>query len=123
MRTGIYTSIAIAIVAAGIAGCGAPSDGGSATVTFESDIHALVQDRCSKCHTENAKGELSLLTLEAALKGGESGPAVVAGDADNSLLYQLVTGQVEDKRMPPKGDPLTDAQIATVKGWIDGGAK
>lgn len=100
-------------------GAAAPSAGGA---TFASAVQPIFQGKCAKCHIEETKGGLSLASLQSTMDGGKKGPDVVAGDADGSLLYQMVSGQAE-KRMPPKGDPLSDAEIATIKGWIDGGAK
>ncbi len=57
-----------------------------------------------------------------ALKGGHDGPAIIEGKADASPIYQRITSADEDERMPPKGDPLSTAQIALVKAWIDAGA-
>jgi hypothetical protein len=54
------------------------------------------------------------------LKGGESGPALVPGSADKSLLFDMI----RKGEMPPgKGDKLTAAQVALIKSWIDGGAQ
>ena len=67
------------------------------------------------------------------MKGGKHGPAVVAGKADDSLLYEVLKGQVtkgNDKiNQMPKGrpnqpaKPLADDKIALIKAWIDQGAK
>ncbi len=137
-----YTWTLLAALLIAVAGC-APSDGngapeansapeeGSAVeesavpagdVTFASAIQPIIAEKCAGCHVEEQKGGLSLASLESALAGGKKGGDIVAGDGEGSLLYQMVAGLAE-KRMPPKGDPLTDDQIATIKAWIDGGAK
>jgi len=46
---------------------------------------------------------------------------VVPGNGEGSLLYQMVAGTTE-KRMPPKGEPLSAEDVATIKSWIDSGA-
>jgi hypothetical protein len=56
------------------------------------------------------------------LTGGDAGPAIVRGKSGESLLIAVVTGAEGVTRMPLKKTPLTDAQIATLKAWIDGGA-
>jgi len=134
MKQHTWTLLVAVLIA--VAGC-APSDGNSAPeasstpeesaapagdVTFASAIQPIIEEKCASCHVDEQKGGLSLASLESALAGGKKGGDIVAGDGEGSLLYQMVAGLAE-KRMPPKGDPLTDDQIATIKAWIDGGAK
>ncbi len=57
-----------------------------------------------------------------AQKGGDSGPAVVAGDADGSLLVQRISSNDMSVRMPPEGEALKPAEIAAIKSWIQQGA-
>jgi hypothetical protein len=64
---------------------------------------------------------LRLDTAAAIRQGGESGPAVVAHAAEDSLLITAVTG-ADGWRMPPEGEPLTAEEIAKLKTWIDAGA-
>ncbi|GMV99015.1 MAG: hypothetical protein AMXMBFR84_01540 [Candidatus Hydrogenedentota bacterium] len=96
----------------------APTGGGA---TFDTSAKAIFEAKCAGCHIEQNKGGLSLASLESTLTGGKSGPVVVAGSADTSLLYAMVAGTAE-KKMPPKGEGLTPEQLATLKSWIDGGA-
>jgi Protein of unknown function (DUF1553)/Protein of unknown function (DUF1549)/Planctomycete cytochrome C len=90
-------------------------------LTFERAIVPIVQKHCWKCHGEGARrAGLDLRTLAGILKGGESGePTIVPGKAQASHLFELVsTGQ-----MPPKGRTrLNEAEIATIRKWIDAGA-
>jgi hypothetical protein len=65
--------------------------------------------------------KLDLHTREGALKGGEKGPAIVPGKADESRLYRLVA-DLEKPSMPLDGTKLTPEQIASIKKWIDQGA-
>ena len=128
-----YTYAALAIATIIFAGCSSPNGGNSdgnlgadgapagASLTFAADIAPIFEARCAKCHIEGEKGELSLASLESALAGGKKGDDIVPGDSGNSLLVKMISGQTE-KRMPPKGDPLSDAEIATIQQWIDGGA-
>lgn len=85
-------------------------------------IAPIVEERCKKCHVEESRGQFSMASLESALKGGKSGVVIVPGDSANSRMYQLVAGLVADKRMPPKGDPLSPEQVAAIQAWIDAGA-
>ncbi|MBB5034895.1 DUF1553 domain-containing protein [Prosthecobacter vanneervenii] len=92
-------------------------------VDFDQDIRPLLQQHCVECHGEKKqKGELRLDAKVFAFKGGHDGPAIVAGNAGKSLLYQRIASAQEDERMPPKGDPLSKAQIALIQSWIASGA-
>jgi dipeptidyl aminopeptidase/acylaminoacyl peptidase len=83
-------------------------------------MHVL-KNRCFSCHTEEkAKGGLVMTSLEKLQKGGESGPALVPGEAEKSLLIQLLAADA-DPHMPPKKQ-LPQAQIATLKAWVQAGA-
>ena len=76
---------------------------------FENKIRPLLAQNCFACHTNSQMGGLRLDSREGLLKGGESGPAVVAGDADKSLLITVVR-QTTELKMPKNGH-LTDEQI------------
>ena len=93
-------------------------------VDFDREIRPLLQERCVECHgPDKQKGELRLDAKVHAFKGGHDGPAILAGNADASPLFQRVTSTDEDERMPPKGDPLTPAQLSLLSEWINSGAK
>ena len=66
-------------------------------------------------------GGLRLDSREAILKGGKSGPAIVEGKSDDSLLIQAVTHTHERLKMPPSGK-LSDSDVAALRSWIDKGA-
>ncbi len=86
------------------------------------DALTILKARCFGCH--NAKllqGKLDLTSRDSALRGGERGPAVVAGKATESLIYQFATQQVRPF-MPPAGDRLTPGELKTMAAWIDAGA-
>jgi hypothetical protein len=92
-------------------------------VDFDADIRPLLQERCVECHSETKnKADLRLDAKVHAFRGGESGPAIVAGKAADSPLFQRITSSNEDERMPPKGAPLTPSQVTALKNWIDSGA-
>jgi hypothetical protein len=97
--------------------------GTAASADFEKEIRPLLQKHCVECHDEKKqKGELRLDAKAFAFKGGHDGAAIVPGKADASPLFQRITSSENDDRMPPKGEPLSAAQIAAVKAWIEGGA-
>src|SRR4051812_7019876 len=89
---------------------GAGKEGAARSPTFEKDIEPILRATCWRCHGEKSlKGELDLRTLAGIRKGGESGPAIVAGKPDESVLFE----KVRDGEMPPgKKDRLADADVA-----------
>src|SRR5688572_13615857 len=81
---------------------------------FEAKVRPLLVKHCYSCHSAEAKkvrGNLRLDTRDGLLKGGPTGPAVVPGDPDKSLLIQAVRYDDEALRMPPKAK-LTVEEIA-----------
>ena len=109
---------------AALAVCGPTSSGWAADVDegfFERRVRPLLVERCHKCHAgEKARGGLRLDSRERMLKGGETGPAVVAGKPFESLLLQAVE-QTGGLKMPPDGR-LKDAEVAALRDWIAAGA-
>ncbi|GAA4462949.1 PSD1 and planctomycete cytochrome C domain-containing protein [Novipirellula rosea] len=89
---------------------------------FETKIRPVLVKECYGCHsnqTGNAKGGLRLDTQELTAIGGNSGPAVVPGDLDESLLYSAILHQ--DFQMPPKRK-LSQSVINDFRSWIEMGA-
>lgn len=92
----------------------------------EADTHAaaamtILRAHCFSCHNvEKKRGQLDLTSREAAIKGGESGPALKPGKASDSSLVKLLAPGA-DPHMPPKKQ-LPDKLIATLRGWVDAGA-
>jgi len=89
---------------------------------FEKRIRPVLVEHCYECHSaqsEKLKGKLLLDTREAARHGGETGPAVVPGDPDASVLLQAL--RYENFEMPPKGK-LPAQTIADFEKWIKDGA-
>jgi len=94
-----------------------------ADVDFAREVHPILVKKCFGCHSAATKqGGLSVETLEALLKGGAHGPAIVANAPDESPLYQRVTGSAEP-RMPMGMPALSDVEVATLHDWISEGAK
>ncbi len=88
---------------------------------FDSKIRPILAQSCYKCHTDEQAGGLQLDTRAAILKGGDSGPALIPGNPDKSLLIQAVR-QTGDLKMPPKGAKLTDGEIDALVAWVQSGA-
>ncbi|HUG93135.1 MAG TPA: DUF1549 domain-containing protein, partial [Planctomycetaceae bacterium] len=100
----------------------AASAAGPAAADYAQEIKPLLEKRCAACHGAlQQKSGLRLDTAAAAKKGGDSGPAIVPGQPGESLLIGVVTGEA-GFRMPPEGDPLSDAEIVKLKTWIALGA-
>jgi len=100
-------------------------------VTYVSDIKAILDASCVKCHSgDKPKAHLKLDTLEGVIKGTKNGPILKTGDSANSFVVKSVahlTGD-HDAWMPPLNNragikPLTPEQIGLVRAWIDQGAK
>ncbi len=86
---------------------------------YTSRIKPLLAERCYACHgVLKQEGGLRLDTAAFAMKGGDSGAAVVAGNVEDSVLWQRVSAKDESERMPPEGEPLTGEQLELLKGWI-----
>ncbi|MDA0836129.1 MAG: PSD1 and planctomycete cytochrome C domain-containing protein [Planctomycetota bacterium] len=90
---------------------------------FEPVAKILIR-RCLECHNETqSNGGLVLTTRESLHQGGDTGPAIVAGDSSASLLFERVHGG----EMPPEkkgtSQKLSDEEIATLKDWIANGAE
>lgn len=91
-------------------------------VDFDRDARPLLVKHCFACHgSDKQRGGLRLDRTADALRGGDNGPAIVLKKAGESLLIKRVTEIDPDKRMPPKGNPLTASEIATLRAWIDQG--
>ena len=93
---------------------------------FEKNIRPVLVAKCYQCHAADAKeikGGLVLDTREGIRRGGASGPAVVPGDLEASLLIQAIHYET-DIAMPPKkaGGKLPDAVIKDFEKWVQMGA-
>jgi len=92
-------------------------------VDYLGDVKSIFKARCFACHGAlKQESSLRLDTGEFIRQGGDSGPAVVPGNVDESLLIDRVSAEDESERMPPEGEPLTAAQIELIKEWISTGA-
>jgi hypothetical protein len=91
---------------------------------FEAKIRPVLVTHCGKCHASTAeklRGGLRLDGREGLRLGGDSGPAIVPGRPDESLLLRAIRYRDEDLQMPPKGK-LPDAVVADFEAWIRMGA-
>ncbi|HEX3644266.1 MAG TPA: PSD1 and planctomycete cytochrome C domain-containing protein [Vicinamibacterales bacterium] len=97
-----------------------PAAAAQGSAMFETSVRPLLAANCYDCHTEERMGGLRLDSREAMLKGGKSGPAIVPGDPDRSLLIEAVR-QTKALKMP-KGGRLTAAEIDALTEWVKAGA-
>ncbi len=110
-------------VAPGLAVAG-ESPGALPTDFFEARVRPVLVDHCYRCHSAGAKslkGGLRLDTAEGMSRGGDSGPAVVPGDLEASLLIRAVRYDDDQTRMPPK-QKLPGASIEALELWVRSGA-
>jgi hypothetical protein len=91
---------------------------------FEKKIRPILSDRCYRCHSgDKVKADLYLDSRDGMLKGGESGPAVVPGEPEKSLLIHAIRHGDDDLDMPPKqADWLSAEQIRDFENWVKMGA-
>ncbi|MCB9913927.1 MAG: PSD1 domain-containing protein [Planctomycetes bacterium] len=100
----------------------APQD----AIDYARDVAPLFEARCVECHgAEKRKAGLRLDSGAAVLAGSDHGEVavVVPGDLDGSLLWELVTSDDEDERMPPEGAALSADELDVLRRWIVDGAR
>jgi len=88
---------------------------------FEKQVRPVLVAQCLKCHgPEKQKGGLRLDSKAAMLSGGDSGPAMIVGNADDSRLIKAI--RYNDTVQMPPSKKLADAQIAALSTWVKMGA-
>ncbi|MCX7605496.1 MAG: PSD1 and planctomycete cytochrome C domain-containing protein [Bryobacteraceae bacterium] len=111
-----WATLTLSLCAAGLSAQTAPD--------FRRDIEPLLARRCVPCHNASVSNNgLRLDDPEAMLAGGYSGPVIVPGRPDESKLLQRVTSTKKGFQMPPAGPPLSPAEIAVLRSWIEAGAR
>jgi hypothetical protein len=89
-------------------------------VNYNDHILPIFKNACGNCHNpDKKKAGLDLTSYQGTMAGGETGPAVKPGNADGSFLYK-VSAHLEEPKMPPKGDKLSEADLKLLKDWIAG---
>src|SRR5882757_5584237 len=91
---------------------------------FEKSIRPVLSNNCYSCHSASTKaaGGLRVDDIETLLAGGKSGPAIVPGNPEESLLLRRILLDDEKHRMPKGDDPLPKADVANITTWIKEGA-
>lgn len=98
--------------------------GGPAEDHFESKVRPVLVETCFRCHGDTkTAGALRLDSRDALMKGGDSGPAIVPGNPDESLLIQAIRRQEDVSAMPPGKDKiLRPDQVEDFAAWVKAGA-
>ena len=89
---------------------------------FETRVRPVLADNCYACHARLRSGGLRVDSRGALLEGGDSGPAIVPGDPDGSLLVLAVRHEIEGGEMPRYADPLPARDVEGLVEWIRMGA-
>lgn len=92
---------------------------------FKSKVEPILSDKCYKCHsvtTGKVKGGLALDDKSALAKGGDNGPIIKGNDPSKSMLITAINYDDADLQMPPKGEKLSNAEIAILTEWVKMGA-
>ena len=91
-------------------------------IDYNSQIQPIFNTNCITCHQYGGSATLNLTSYTGLINGGWSGPSIIAGDHENSLLYQRIILPVgTDGSMPPNV-PLSQSEIDLIAQWIDQGA-
>lgn len=93
-------------------------------VDFVRDVRPILQRHCYSCHGEKSQNSGLRLDIKSeAFNGGDFyGPIAIAGNVIDSPLIQFVADEEADLQMPPDGDGLSAAEIATLTKWVSEGA-
>ncbi len=111
------------LVCAGSLGLRADDAAGVDETFFEKRIRPILVERCYECHGASGKrqGNLRLDHPQGWLDGGDSGPAIVPGKPEESLLLKAVRYDADSYQMPPD-EKLPESVVADIKAWIASGA-
>jgi len=97
---------------------GSPSD----ALYFSDAVEPVLKAKCYSCHGKDKQnGGLRLDSLKAMLKGGDTGPAIVPGNLEKSLLVDAISFKNPKMQMPPK-EKLSDKDMAALSRWVKQGA-
>jgi mono/diheme cytochrome c family protein len=116
----IAAAMPLAVQIAGEARQSAASPAAQTSEFFEANIRPVLAANCYDCHTEEQLGGLRLDSRDGLLKGGKSGPAIVPGEPDRSLMIQAVRQSGALKM--PKGGRLKPEEVDALTEWVRAGA-
>ena len=121
---GLVSSLVFSVAPARGAGAPAAAPSAADLEFFEKRVRPVLSERCYQCHSQQAKklqGSLLLDSPEGWLAGGDTGPALVPGDPEKSLLIEAVRYGNKDLAMPPT-KKLPQAEIDLLVEWVKRGA-
>lgn len=111
-----FFSLAIVLVGSVAAAADAPD--------YAKDVLPIFNKYCNGCHNpDDREGKLDLTTFEATIKGGAKGTSITPGNADQSRLIRLITGEGKPQMPPEDSDAPSADEVAVLKAWINSGAK
>lgn len=124
MRDSIGTELVILGMAA-MAAAGCARD--DPAVAYSTDVKPILDRACLACHQDGEAGYaatgLSVETYDALMTGTRFGPVVLPGDADSSVLVQLIEGRADPSiRMPHGEKPLYQGEKEKIRMWVAQGA-
>lgn len=110
---------------AGVALVTLAAAGAEARVDFEQEVRPIFERNCYECHgPKKRKGGLRLTNRKDAFTAGDLGiPVIDPGSAATSFLYEFVSSNDPEERMPKGRSPLSPEEIETLRRWIDEGAE
>jgi len=89
-------------------------------VSFSTDVMPILEQYCAECHSEeNTELGLRLDSYEGVMAGSDYGTVIEVGDADGSLLVDMIAAG----DMPEDGDPVPAELLEIIKTWINEGAE
>jgi uncharacterized membrane protein len=108
---------------AALAGCAREA------VSYTQDVQPILDKHCKSCHVPGQSGYVisgfELGSYESLMKGTQYGPVVLPGDPLTSVLVMLIEGRADPSLKMPHGGgtTLTEGEIATIRHWVEQGAK
>lgn len=117
-----FAAAAVAVLV--LPGCGQAPD-----VSYARDVSPILDKHCKSCHVAGQAGYVvsgfELGSYDALMKGTQYGPVVLPGDPLTSVLVMLIEGRADPSLKMPHGNakPLDPAEIATIRKWVEQGAK
>ena len=92
-------------------------------VDFAHEVVPILKKHCAECHTAGKhKGGFTMNTREELMSENDNGFVLEVGNAEKSLIIDLITTDDEDLRMPPKGKGLNEKEVQVIAAWINAGA-
>jgi hypothetical protein len=101
----------------------------SPEISYAKDVAPILDKHCKSCHVAGQAGYvvsgLELESYETLMKGTQYGPVVLPGDPLTSVLVMLVEGRADPALKMPHGEakPLLPVEVATIRQWVEQGAK